>query len=387
MRDAEHYPSPLPRVVVEGTAIERGRQYGAQARVRIHRSIGHYRALFAHRAGLDWPSAVARAAGYKRDIGRFAPQCLEEMAGIAEGAGVGLGDILALNARSELMFTAAARKAAAPGLAGECTSFAVLPEASELGHTIVGQNWDWLPFACDTAMILEVHRDDGPNFLSILEAGHLAKIGVNAAGLAVCTNTLVSLADDGRQGVPYHVLLRVLLDAETMTEALRTLYAARRAFSGNYLIAHADGLAADVETIAGGASGVHVVMPEGGLLAHANHFLSPAFARLDARLATHPNTLFRADALGRALGKAAPAVGLEHLKAALRGHLNHPDGVCSHPDERAHPLERRATIMSMIADLNEGCIWLTPGPPCASDYRPYAYRAALERTLETADTP
>ena len=80
------------------------------------------------------------------------------MRGIADGAGVPFDAILVLNCRSELMFAAARSKGETPP--GECTSFAVTPEASSDGHTLLGQNWDWVPFARDVCVLLDVQRDD-----------------------------------------------------------------------------------------------------------------------------------------------------------------------------------------------------------------------------------
>ena len=55
----------------------------------------------------------------------------------------------------------------------------------------------------------------------MVEAGLLAKTGMNAAGLGLVTNALVTDADVGEPGLPYHVLLRAVLDCGTVTEALR----------------------------------------------------------------------------------------------------------------------------------------------------------------------
>ena len=280
------------------------------------------------------------------------------MRGIAEGAGVAPDEILALNARSELMFTAARRQTGE--IAAECTSFAVLPEASENSHTIVGQNWDWLPFAAETVVYVEAHRSDGPNYVTIVEAGLLAKMGFNDAGLGVCTNTLVSSRDVGQPGVPYHVLLRTLLDAPTMTDATRCLMTAERALSANYLLAHSDGLAVNVETLPGGREGVSVSMPWDGVLAHTNHFVAPDFAPLDARVAQHPHSLFRLDAMRRGLRRGAGEISMSLLTETLRSHQNKPDGICGHPDERVPAMEQRATVTSVVADLASGELWLTP---------------------------
>ena len=94
------------------------------------------------------------------------------MRGLAEGAGVGYEDVLALNVRTEVMFAAKARQAReAMRQPSECSAFAVLPGASAIGHTLVGQNWDWLLHSFDTVVVLEVEQDDGPNFVSVVEAG------------------------------------------------------------------------------------------------------------------------------------------------------------------------------------------------------------------------
>ena len=47
-------------VRVEGTSYQRGRQYGTQAKARVRLSVQAYQQAFAHFAGWDWPSAVAR---------------------------------------------------------------------------------------------------------------------------------------------------------------------------------------------------------------------------------------------------------------------------------------------------------------------------------------
>jgi isopenicillin-N N-acyltransferase-like protein len=371
----------LPRVVVRGKPYERGRQYGRQTRELILRSIAAYRQLFLYRQKLDWSAAVRHARAYEDSIGMFSPDILQEIYGIASGADVDTGDILALNLRSELMFVPRL-SGALPAAAGECTSFAVLPEASDSGHTIVGQNWDWLPFAGETVIILEAHRDDGPGFMTITEAGLVAKIGINSAGLGVCSNTLVSELDKGDLGVPYHVMLRSLLDAETIDDAARMLTAAPRAFSGNYLVAHSTGAAFNAETESGGAARVAITLPEEGILAHSNHFLQPEMAQHDARVALHPHSLSRLDSMRQALRRGLPGVSIDLLKGALSSHQGHPDGVCSHPNPRTAPLDQRATLASMIADLYAGELWIAAGAPCSQEYRRYDVRSAFDAPLE-----
>jgi len=350
------------RLRVEGQPRQRGVQYGQQARGEIGASIEAYRAVFGHTTGWDWSTVRRRTGAYRAPIADFAPAAMEEIEGIAEGAGVEVADILALNVRSEVMFSSGV---AAPD---ECSAFAVLPEASRSGHTLVGQNWDWLVHARRTVVVVEARRDDGPDYVTAVEAGLLAKTGTNAAGLAVCTNTLVNDRDGGEPGVPYHVLLRRLLDCESITDAVSLAFAADKAMSANYLIAHLDGLAADLEVVAGRSGSVRVLMPEAGVLAHTNHFLSPDLARTDSRIGTRPGTLFRLHRLRAALERHAGDLAVEHLEAALKDHANHPIGVCSHGDPRLADAERSATIFSVIYDLDDGLWHLAAGSPCEVPY-------------------
>src|SRR6516225_8061606 len=100
-----------PRIRVAGTPYDRGRQYGAQARARVHLSVGAYQRVFAHYAGLAWPEVRRAAAAFEAPVAAFRPAYLEEMRGIADGAGLDVADVLAINVRTEVMFSAKARQA------------------------------------------------------------------------------------------------------------------------------------------------------------------------------------------------------------------------------------------------------------------------------------
>lgn len=358
----------MQRVAVMGAPAERGRQYGLLAAPRIRRALDAYGDLFEHRANLRWQDAVAHARAFVEPIGDFARDSLEEMHGIADGAGVPFEAILALNSRSELMFAATHGRGETPP--GECTSFAATPEATCDGRMLIGQNWDWVPFAREVCVLLEVKRDGKPSFATIVEAGMLAKVGMNEAGLALCTNTLVSMLDNNRSGVPYHVMLRALLDATTVEEARTILGSVERALSANYLVADKSGAAANFETIAGGSTEIYMTTPHDGLIAHANHFCAPAFRSIDAFVCNSPHSLTRLEDMWQGLREQTP-LDVVRLQKVLRSHRHEPNGVCSHPDPAAHPLYARTTVASFLADATTGDCWFTDGPPCAAQYEAY----------------
>jgi isopenicillin-N N-acyltransferase like protein len=369
---------PIPHVRVAGGPGERGAQYGTVAHERVQRSLEAYEQVFAHYTGWTWAQVRGRAAVTVPAIQRAHAASLEEMQGIARGAGADFEDVLALNLRTEVMFSARARAAAGDGAPPpECSSFCVLPDASATGHLLVGQNWDWLPHCYDTVVVVEARRDDGPNFVTVVEAGLLAKVGMNAAGVGVTTNSLVTDLDLGEPALPYHVVLRALLDADGMTEALATVQRGLRASSANYLLAHRDGIGIDVEAAPGGFGRLSYLAPTDGVLVHTNHFLAVPPGVTDVSPWAMPDSLARHQRLSRALATAPRPLTLERVQDALRDHADHPNGVCCHPDLRDHPADQGATIASVVMDLEDRVMWLAEGNPCTAPYRRIDYGELL----------
>ncbi len=357
----------FPVVTVTGTPYERGRQYGEQARGRIHRSVAGYAAAFRYYASWDWSRACAEAQRFLPAISEFGPQYADELAGIAAGAELSLADLLAVNVRTEIMSSARVRTALAGQLApAECSAFA---STSGDGHVLVGQNWDWLPFARDTVVVLEATPDDGPAFTTVVEAGLLAKFGVNSDGVAVMTNALACTEDQGDPGVPYHVMLRALLDCRTTGEALALLGESTRASSANYLVADKHGWVVDVEARPGGGSTLHRLDPdERGVLLHANHFVSPDFDSTDYTDLSPSTSQFRLGRVDAMVSAADEPVGEAVFAAALSDHAQQPDSVCRHPDPALPPEEQTMTVASALVDLSERRFRLSEGPPCERGY-------------------
>jgi isopenicillin-N N-acyltransferase-like protein len=365
----------FPHVKVSGGPRERGRAYGVQARERIGVSVRAYEQVFRAYAGWDWDQVRREAERYEGPIAAFDERYVEEMRGIAEGAGVDLADVLSINVRTEVMFAAKARAAERADAAvndgqrqGECSAFAVIPNGGS-NHTVIGQNWDWLLHCFDTVVVLEAEQDEGPNFVTVVEAGLLAKTGMNSSGLGVATNALVTQDDRGDPGVPYHVVLRAFMDCENISDALAAAQRGLRSSSANYLLAHEDGVAVDLEAAPGDFSRIFLVYPEDGVLLHTNHFRSPAFDRKDVSLWVMPDSPFRLERLKAAVASAQPDISLDTFRAVLADHANYPSGICCHPDRRMEPHDQGATVASVLMDLDARRIWVADGHPCTASYR------------------
>jgi isopenicillin-N N-acyltransferase-like protein len=132
----------------------------------------------------------------------------------------------------------------------------------------------------------------------------------------------------------------------------------------NHLIASA-GEAISCEST---PAAVYEVLPEDGLLAHSNHFLSARAREAvhDTGIAAHPDTIDRAPRIEQLLTAQRPVEPAD-LRAAFCDHDGYPDSICRHA-ETIEP-GTWTTVASVVMDLDELRVWLAAGPPCGARYR------------------
>lgn len=355
-----------PRLVVaEGsTARERGRAHGEQTADLIAHAIDAYGTSFAHTHGLSWSAVTERAALWMPQILELAPHLAEEMAGIAEAAGVGVLDILALNARGEIVYDPTFTKMTADEdveIDG-CSSFAIT--AAPDHHVYAGQNWDWRESAAPTVIALRIVQPGRPTIIMQAEAGQIGRQGANSAGIAVNANGLGGRFG-GTIGVPQAIIRRLMLDSSRFYDALRVPFALRQQIAANLLLTHREGFAIDLETTPARHRWGY---PADGLLVHANHYEYGVPVQLEAEYRPFAvDSLYRSPRL-RDLLRAELAAGTPVPEAATRAlsdHFGHPHGLCRHPDpEEAAPV-RSMTIASSLVDLTTGEYRVAVGQPCA----------------------
>jgi len=364
----------FPVIEVSGNAFERGRMHGAQAAERIERSLANYRTLFEH-CGLGWDTAQAVAARYAAPIRALDPGLYEEIEGIAAGAGRTTAELLALNARTEILppsfpetaspeWIAAMTRGADPG---ECTAIAVQPRRSTTGGALLAQNWDWLGSQRDSMILLRVNGS-ATDLLTLTEAGMLAKIGLNRHGFGVCLNILRSNSDGLSLGVPVHVVLRRLLDCVSVAEAEALARRLRHPASSNILCADAAGGAASLEL---SPRGVGVVRDVDGALCHTNHFLDASQA---ADAVTPPPSFSTEARLAGARRHAAAhaKLGLPELQRLLRDESDGLLSICRKPDPALPWYARVESVASVIMELDRGVMHVAPDVPSRADYQPVA---------------
>ena len=324
--------TPFPLIDVHGTPAERGRQYGSQARERVHRGISHYTEQLRS-LDLDAKALQSVVNDYLPVMEAFDPDYVIEMRGIAQGAEVSFENVVLLNARSEVLKLAANPALRAQLGAGDldgCTAIIALPAATAGGALIHAQNWDWKLECADTAVVLRVRRDDGPDVLTFTEAGALARSGLNSAGIGLTGNFLESSLDFRRVGVPLPLIRRKVLEQEHLALAMRAAYVTRKSGSNNMMISHAGGVGLNFECAPDETFLVHA---HNNLLVHANHWLSPvALGKLkDLGIASTPDTLYRDMRVRQLLEQDLGRIDLQSVKRALLDDFAKPWSVCRPP--------------------------------------------------------
>ena len=353
-----------PIIKVSGSAHQRGRQYGEQARDRVAKCIEIYQNFFEGRANLGWEEAVQRARGFAESIQALEPSILEEMRGIADGSGFRLEEIVAVNCRTEILFAATDN----PGNGRpsselhECTSIAVPPASSTSGHTLVGKNWDWEVECQDSLVILQAEQDDGPSYVMIVEAGMVGRDGLNEHGIAVCGNMLRSTKDGRASGTPIPVIRRRILNSRRLDEALSVVLDANRAASGNYLLAHESGVIINFEA---SPEQVYTVYPENGLLTHSNHFVSVAAQAQGIDKCFLADSLYRDQRVRDLLEPSIGQIDVADIQQALQDHVGYPRSVCRHDDQE----DTMASIASIVMDVTDRTVYVSSGPPCSNEYQ------------------
>jgi isopenicillin-N N-acyltransferase like protein len=342
---------PCPLIDLSGPPHERGVQHGRQARERIRKGVAHYTVQIA-RSGLDEAGIVALVRDYLPIIEAFDPLYIEEMQGIARGAEVPFEHIALLNARTEILKLAERpdlRARLAEAAPDGCTGLVVMPGQTASGRLIHAQNWDWKAECAETAVVLRIRREDGPDILTFTEAGGLARSGLNAAGIGLTANYLQSDRDYRQVGVPLALIRRKVLEQESPALAMKAVYATAKSAANNMIVsasnARGQAVAIDFECAPDETFQVH---PQAGLLTHANHFVSPvALAKLrDTGVANTPCSLYRDIRVRDLLLPHLGRVTTDHVKTALFDDFGTPFAVCRPP--RMNDASNLSATVAMI---------------------------------------
>jgi isopenicillin-N N-acyltransferase like protein len=342
----------FPLVEVCGSSYEMGYQHGVQASGLIRRTIGWIGRL----TGLSLDELSRNALAFLPILQAFSPAFVEEVRGLADGAGISFEQALLCQVRGE-----AARVAGVEPFrpAEGCTAFAFTGSATADGQPLAGQNQDLQPEFEDLGVLLRVKPDDGrPQALMFTYAGQLGYAGMNEHGLAHFNNVLFDYK--WRLALPRQPLKRVLLEQLTVAECITLLERWRVCSAANAVLSDR-GRIADIEMRPEGIARYHGEHSDARL--HTNHYLTPQFA--DRETHTVPDSPVRLDRLAALAGAAWGRITAETIKGWLADHAGDPGGICRHGAHGWH------TIAGYIAEPAKGLFHVRRGYGCTGTWKTY----------------
>jgi isopenicillin-N N-acyltransferase like protein len=358
-------------IEASGTHREVGQQIGEAGRDLVAWGIDAYASRFEGLAGFGFSEAVERARDYLRVAEDYVPQAVDQLRGLAEGAGVPFEQLFALNCSEE--FTCRADRNWPPE---HCTSFAVV--AGE--RAVAGHNEDWYPEEIEAQTIRIVRLTGKWSSAAYISAGpayDMPLTGITAAGFSSAANTVYYR--DERVGVPNNLLLATVLGQPDLEHVKDFLTRAPRARGSNHLLCDARGRVWDVET-----SGERWALLDGSppspeaaalgataLFVHTNHYVSPELTPGD--VSTSEGSRLRRERATEIIlgGLEAGDDPLEVGQRVLTDHANTPFGICDHWEDDDPDPDQSVTTASMVWEPAEGRAHIALGQPCESGYQTF----------------
>jgi hypothetical protein len=319
--------SEFIKVVTGGRPREIGHDIG-RATADILRELEASNPSFYRRQthhGLDFLKIFAKRR-FLPHCRRFFPEYVEEISGMAEGAGMDFDDLFIFSAEEELLDLW--------GGWDKCSSAAV---RTRRGLYLL-HNEDYIGRYHGRLVIVEAYPQGRPAFLSLGYPGTLAgsSCGLNGEGLAFGGNSL--RFPPRLRGLPKNFVLRHLLTARTMKEVERIMAIKPRLAGNNVTVVSArEKAAAYVEATPRQSARVDLGASE--FLTHTNHILSPDIDKREER--PTEKSLLRLAGLEYLLSRRRGQITQAYLQKVLSSRRN---GLCYF---NVHP-ERPTTLASII---------------------------------------
>jgi isopenicillin-N N-acyltransferase like protein len=345
-------------ITVEGSRYECGYQHGEQAKELVLQNIDYYFGWWNRNLRMSKKDVYDRADSVLMVSKEYDSGLVEEMRGLSDAVDVDFLSVVAMNGRYELAWASPAQ------LLGGCTSITALPRRSEMGNTLIAQNWDYRRDVSNSCIVLKVKVEDNPTVIMHTEAGLIGHKGLNSNGVGIVINAMVSDQDKLGESVPFFLVCRKMLDSPRFSEAVKALLNAKRSLSYNVMVA-GEGVAVDLEAH---PDDVSIIYPEDGVLAHTNHFVGDRGLSVKDNFVLNESNSVNRYVLAREMLANSKKHSFESFKEILTNHFDYPTSICHHPiltNSRDHQEE---TVSSVFMVPEKRLFMYTAGPPCSNEY-------------------
>lgn len=364
-------------IELKGSARARGLAHGETLRADIHELFGKWKENIRQDMDID-PDVFLEQMVTETDfipaVKKWTPELLEEVEGIAEGAGVDFNTVFARQlSDEELWFRILKKIECGINIAENCSSLGVTAQAGL--PNIIAQTMD-MPEYCDGHQVLLhiKHQESDLEELVFTVAGKISLAGMNNAPIGICCNTVMQL-NHNRVGLPEDFIVRAILARATIEDALDFLYSIKHASGQNYVLGGVDRVL-DLECSANKICQFEPY-PMAGRVFHTNHPVAnddqSTFRDWLAQIPPEKKHAFysrmtterRFAVLARAMSDLSAPLTIGQMIEILS---SHEGPVCIDGDGRS------ITLGCLIMELSgTPVLHLAPGPPCSTEFKEYRF--------------
>lgn len=335
----------VPVIHVKGSHYEVGYQIGTQLKKNLLQEVAEMK------ADPDWKKVRAEAELFLAYSRKYLPEYVAEVQGAADAAGLELEDLF-------------------PSLCEElgdenyrftkgCSDLITSNDVTADGSVLAGHNNDTSPSTQELVTIIHYQVDGEPEIVAVGYGGLGISVGYNSAGISLTGNQVDS--NDMRVGVPRLLLVRKILAARTIGQAIDTAILKERASNYNQVITDHNG---EIYSIEGSATDYAPLYSTEGYLVHTNHYLAPWMRKFEFDPHGITSSIVRYNRGVRLLKNNWGRISVDLLKQFLSDHVNHPGSICRHGTYVK-------TTFSVIINLTTGTMLLARGNPCEVKYNEY----------------
>lgn len=371
---------PSPRIIkVAGTPYDMGKQHGEQLKSLIHELSVNTKSRYEKIGvtGDKLNKIIDRNLDYFRKV---APDRVEELEGMAEGAKMGLEELFATHFCHEIE-CAQSPNLLLNDLKGKergCTAFAATREATIRENTFLAMNTDASLESMRFRVIIRADPSKGYKYISHSRATDNGGYGLNEKGVAIvaptvrCKDSVDAFSKGEPSGIYDRAISRtVLSECADIDEALDYIKIMPGGYQGlNILLMDGNG---DIAKIERSYNKINIIYPneedyaENHVMAGTNHYASKEMNHIGPQKGSdYPNSYKRYDRVNNLLIRNSGKIDINLCQIFARDHTNKPDSICRHG-------EKIGTNCSLIAHVNPKFrrVLILWGTPCENKYISY----------------
>jgi predicted choloylglycine hydrolase len=358
-----------------GSPYERGLQHGRRLRTEIGKVVGLWKEDLGKQGKGDPDRLIKRflaETNFVPAIQKWTPDLLEEVRGIADGAGLPFETMFAFQLVDEMWVYLD------QPTSGHCSSMGAAKSGAHPAY--VAQNMDLEAFRDGFQVVLHIAASRSlPEQFVFTCAGLIAANGVNNRSITIACNTLLQLSAS-RDGLPVAFVVRGVLAQTSPEKAVKFMKGVKHASGQNYILGAGDHVF-DFEASASKVVEFRPVL-DGSIVYHTNHPLAnddlkPWHLAMKQVASLLPegnpqgDSETRLASVEKRIREPASGIDVEVIKETLRSRDSDVHPVCRSRREGDPFFTFGATIMTLSATPS---MEVTMGPPDANKFVPLKFR-------------